>query len=193
MKNILKLALTLSAYAVAACILLALTNNLTKPVIEKRQLKELESSLKEIVPDASEFESISVESSKSKENGIVSCYKALDASKNTIGFAVVAEGKTYDHAKILIGFENDKYQTITGMKFLELSDSPGFGQRAADPNEKVKSGKTFYGQFAGKKASDGFILNKTYDAVSGATITSTSVGKILQNAANYAKELGGTK
>ena len=185
-KHMIKLGFTLSAYAVAACTLLALTNNLTKPVIEKRQMMELKTSLAEVFKDASEFEPVS---DNSKTEGIVSCYKALDNSKNTLGFAVVAEGKTYDHAKILIGFKNNSDQTITGMKFLELSDSPGFGQRAADPNEKVKSGKTFYGQFAGKKASDGFVLNETYDAVSGATITSTSVGKILQNAASYAKKI----
>lgn len=185
-KHMIKLGFTLSAYAVAACILLALANNLTKPVIEKRQMSELKASLSEIFSDATEFEPVS---DSSRPEGIVACYKAFDGSKNALGFAVVAEGKTYDHAKILIGFKNDSDQTITGMKFLELSDSPGFGQRAADPNEKVKSGKTFYGQFAGKKASGGFILNETYDAVSGATITSSSVGKILQNAASYAKKI----
>ncbi|MBQ0052560.1 MAG: FMN-binding protein [Treponema sp.] len=182
MKQMIKLGLTLSAYAVAACLVLALTNNFTKPFIEERAQAELKQSLGEVFSEAASFEEIKVTS-----NGVTNYYEAKNSAGDTIGAVVVAEGKTYDHAKIAIGFKKDSDLTITGMKFLELSDSPGFGQRAADPNEKVKSGKTFYGQFAGKKASDGFTVNKTYDAVSGATITSTSVGRILTNAANCAK------
>lgn len=189
MKHILKLSLTLSAYAVIACILLSLTNSLTKPVIEKRQMKELSASLKEVFSEAADFEVLAADSAKQKTEGVISCYKALDSQKNLLGFAVVIEGKTYDHAKILAGFKNDEGQTVTGIKFLELSDSPGFGLRAQDPDEKVQSGKSFYGQFAGKKAGDGFILGQTYDAISGATITSSSVGKILENAAAYAKSV----
>lgn len=182
MKHMIRLGLTLAAYSVAACILLAFTDMLTKPVINARAQKAMESSLREVFPSAADFSSL-----QASGEGITNVFAALDSENKQIGTVVVVEGKTYEYAKIAAGFMNDKDQTITGVKFLELKDSPGFGQRAGDPSEKVKSGKTFYGQFAGKKAADGFILNETYDAVSGATITSTSVGRLLTNAARCAK------
>lgn len=42
--------------------------------------------------------------------------------------------------------------TVTGLQFLELTDSPGFGLKANDPTFTLPNGQTFYGQFNGKNA-----------------------------------------
>lgn len=192
MKQMIKLGLTLAAYAVISCLCLAVVNNLTAPVIEQHKADALNDGLKEVFADAEKFETLSADSYTPVESySIRNAYKALDKDGNTVGSVIEIYGKTYDHADILAGFKNDDGMTITGMKFLELSDSPGFGQKAQDSGYTVKSGKTFYGQFAGKKAADGFKLNETYDAISGATITSSSVGAILQQAAVTAGEAMG--
>ena len=70
------------------------------------------------------------------------------------------------------------------MEFLELSDSPGFGLKANDPGFILPSGKTFYGQFAGKNASEGFSGGRNFDSISGATITSHAAGELV----NYGAE-----
>ena len=77
---------------------------------------------------------------------------------------------------------------ITGMQYLENTDTPGFGQKASDPTFKLASGKTFYEQFAGKKVSDGFTAGVTFDAISGATITSNGVGALMTQAAECMTE-----
>ena len=75
----------------------------------------------------------------------------------------------------------DTQGTVTGVQFLENTDSPGFGSKASDPNFTLPNGKTFYGQFTGKKISDGFVAGETFDAISGATITSKGVANLLSD------------
>ena len=66
------------------------------------------------------------------------------------------------------------------LKFLKNTDSPGFGLKASDSTFKLPNGKTFYGQFEGKNAKDGFEKDKNFDAISGATITSNGVANLLK-------------
>ena len=51
--------------------------------------------------------------------------------------------------------------------------------KANDPTFTLPSGETFYGQFEGKNAKDGFSLGENFDAISGATITSVGVANLL--------------
>ena len=94
-----------------------------------------------------------------------------------VGGAAQVNGPTYDQATILVGMKADG--TITGLQFLKNTDSPGFGLKANDPTFTLSNGKTFYGQFEGKNAKDGFKLGETFDAISGATITSNGVANLL--------------
>ena len=86
-------------------------------------------------------------------------------------------GPTYDRSTIIFGIKKDG--VLTGMQFLSSSDTAGFGLKASDPNYTVSSGKTFYGQFEGKNANDGFVSGQTFEAISGATITSKGVAELL--------------
>ena len=105
-----------------------------------------------------------------------------DQVGNIIGAVVQVQGPTYDKGKIIVGVYSDGI--ISGMEFLELSDSPGFGLKANDPGFILPSGKTFYGQFAGKNASEGFSGGRNFDSISGATITSHAAGELV----NYGAE-----
>ncbi len=195
MKQMIKLGLILALYAAASCFCLSLVNMVTSPVIAGHANEALKAGLKEVFSEAQKFSdpldsTLYTAGANAKIDNV---YQALDGSGNVIGVVIEFDGKTYDHARMIAGFRNDKDLTITGVKFLELSDSPGFGQRAQDPKEILKGcGKTFYGQFEGKKASEGFVLGNTYEAISGATITSTSVGKLLEQAAFTAGEVLGS-
>jgi electron transport complex protein RnfG len=90
---------------------------------------------------------------------------------------VQATGPTYDKATLLIGVTNDR--KITDVKFMAISDTPGYGQKAPG----------FYeGKFKGKSTDDGFVAKGDVEAVSGATITSNGVAAILKNATYVAGE-----
>lgn len=176
-KGMIILGLILAAYAVTSCTILAVVNNFTAPRIEINRIEKANKILKEIFPTADSFEAVTdFESPKSKSSKVDSLYVAKK-NGSVIGGAAQISGSTYDTATIITGI--DLNGIVMGLKFLENTDSPGFGQKASDEKFLLSSGVTFYGQFKGKDSKKGFICGKTFDAISGATITSKGVGDLL--------------
>ncbi len=173
-----RLGLVLALYASVSCAVLAAVNGFTAPKIAKNQEVKIASSMKEFFPDEDcVFEGVS--DYDSKTSGSTSVESLILAKKNGVlaGGAVQVSGPTYDRAKILVGMTVDG--TVTGVKFIELSDSPGFGLKANDPTFVLPGGKTFYGQFEGLSARDGFYTDRNFDGISGATITSDGIAVLL--------------
>ena len=177
MKHILKLGITLALFASVSCFCLALVNHITAPVIEQRQADKASSGMKTVFAHADSFE----ETTDFKASAVqaISIDKMYLAKKggSVIGAVAQVTGPTYDRSTIIFGIKKDG--VLTGMQFLSSSDTAGFGLKASDPNYTVSSGKTFYGQFEGKNANDGFVPGQTFEAVSGATITSKGVAELL--------------
>jgi Na+-translocating ferredoxin:NAD+ oxidoreductase subunit G len=177
MKQMLKLGFTLAAFAVVSCFLLALVNTITEPVIEQHNIEKANAAMKAVFSDADSFAPVTdFEKSRDTSVTIDNMYLA-EKNGSVIGAVTQVSGPTYDRATILVGLDTEG--TVTGVQFLALSDSPGFGLKANDPSYKVKSGSTFYGQFTGKKAADGFTPGTSIDAISGATITSKGVANLV--------------
>ena len=70
--------------------------------------------------------------------------------------------------------------TIKKISFLELSDTPGLGSKAAE--------EPFISQFNGKALNSPFTVNEDVNAIGGATITSNGVSAILKAGAKAAEE-----
>lgn len=176
--EMVKLGLILSLYASLSCAVLAVVNNFTAPRIAKNQEMKIAASMRAFFPD-DDFVFESVKDFGSKASGQIKIESIIIAKKegSLVGGAVQVTGPTYDQGTILVGMKVDG--TLTGLKFLKLSDSPGFGLKANDPTFTLPSGETFYGQFEGKNAKDGFSLGEDFDAISGATITSVGVANLL--------------
>ena len=180
MKEAFKLGVILALYAAAACFALALVNNVTAPTIERLSLEKESAALKMIFPGADGFEKIEGVQKQSGSATVESFYKATKGGA-VAGYAVKATGPTYDMTTLIAGFEPD--MKIAGVNILKTSDSPGFGQKAADSSYKNSKGTTFYGQFAGVDASKPLALGADFEAISGATITSNTMGELISNAA----------
>ena len=179
--SMVKLGLILAAYAVASCAMLAIVNSFTAPVIAANQQRKANAAMLTVLPEAEDFSDIDAASCGTTPSGstTVQAVKLAKAGGRVIGGVIQISGPTYDHASVMIGV--DAAGTVTGVQFLENTDSPGFGSKASDPNFTLSSGKTFYGQFAGKKVADGFLADETFDAISGATITSRGVATLLSD------------
>lgn len=175
--SMVKLGLILSIYAVASCTVLAVVNNFTSPKIQQNQIIKATKAMGEVFSDADDFDLIA--DFPASSNSAITFSDAYLAKKDgkVIGGVVQIAGPTYDKGKIIVGVGTDG--VVHGMRFLELTDSPGFGSKAKDPSYTVKSGKTFYEQFTGKDANKGFVINETFDAITGATITSNGVAKLM--------------
>lgn len=178
MKEMIKLGLTLAIYAVISCTVLAVVNNFTAPKIAQNQENKVNQAMASFFPgDGYTFESVSDYDAASV--GTIKIENMIIAKKDgkAVGGAAQVNGPTYDQATILVGMKADG--TITGLQFLKNTDSPGFGLKANDPTFTLSNGKTFFGQFEGKNAKDGFKVGETFDAISGATITSNGVANLL--------------
>ena len=191
--SMIKLGLILCAYAVVACAMLALVNNFTAPKIAENQTKKVSAAMQEFFPESGlTFETIN--DFIPPVVGAITVDEMYVAKRGNeiVGGAAQVTGPTYDQGTILIGIKNDG--TVTGLKFLKLTDSPGFGLKANDATFKLPNGKTFYGQFEGKNAKDGFVAGQNFDAISGATITSEAVSSLInegtENILSYFNQKG---
>ena len=191
--SMIKLGLVLCAYAVAACAMLAVVNNFTAPKIAQNQERKVSQAMAEFFPDAGlTFETVNDFTPPVVGAITVDEMYLAKRGNEIVGSAAQVSGPTYDQGTILIGIKTDGI--VTGLKFLKLSDSPGFGLKANDATFKLPNGKTFYGQFEGKNAKEGFVAGENFDAISGATITSVAVSSLInegtKNILEYFKQKG---
>ena len=176
--SMIRLGLILAAYAVVACAMLAVVNNFTAPKIAQNQERKVSAAMKEFFPeDGLIFETINDFTPPVVGAITVDEMYVAKRGNEIVGGAAQVTGPTYDQGSILIGIKTDG--TVTGLKFLKLTDSPGFGLKANDSTFTLPNGKTFYGQFEGKNAKGGFTAGENFDAISGATITSVAVSSLV--------------
>jgi electron transport complex protein RnfG len=175
MKEMLKLGAALAVYSVVACVLLAVVDGKTAPIIAGVKAAGVEAGLKEIYTDADSFDAPDDFTATTIAGVTVDSLYLAKKGGTTIGAVVQATGPTYDKSTLLIGVTTDR--RIVDTKFMAISDTPGFGQKAP----------AFYaGKFAGKSIDDAFELKADVDAISGSTITSRGVTKIVKTAVTIA-------
>ena len=178
MKNMLKLGISLAIYASVACVCLSLVNMVTAPAIAAAKERELNEGLAVVFADADTFEPApGFVADTATSIKVTNLYLAKKGDQ-VMGAVVQANGPTYDKAEMLIGVTLNR--SITGIQFLSLTDTPGFGQKAAEPE--------FSNQFAGKSVDDAFSAGDDVVAISGATITTKGVSQLIKYAAYVAGE-----
>ncbi len=169
--KMLKLGLTLAIFASVACLALAMVNIYTAPRIAEAQQAKANAGMTVVFENATSFEQVEIPQTDTGSVTINSLFLAKDGDA-VAGAVVEATGPTYDEATMLIGF--DLNRTITGIEFLALSDTPGFGQAAAEP--------AFKDQFKGLAVGDTVTPGTDFDGISGSTITTNGVSAILNAA-----------
>jgi electron transport complex protein RnfG len=184
----LKLGLVMMLYAVAACVGLAFVYAGTEKIIEARAASDLQDTISELFSDFDEFKDISGAMSSGTEG--VSFEKAYAINKNgkTIGAALQTVTGSYGGSiKVLVGVNNDG--TISRIRILEHSDTPGLGANAAKSSYYVnkKQKITFYDQFDNKSIGDAFEPKKDVIAITAATITSSAVSRAVKAAGEAAQ------
>jgi electron transport complex protein RnfG len=162
---------------------------LTQPRIERNRAEALEAAIFRVLHGASSRVAYVVRDSKlvpfeSPDGGLPkepAVYAGYDASGKLVGFAIPAEGAGFqDTIQLIYGFDA-KTRRVVGMEVLESRETPGLGDKiikdakflanfhdlAVDPKVVVvKSGKK---------------TDNEVDAISGATISSKAVVKIIND------------
>jgi electron transport complex protein RnfG len=187
MKDTIKMTVALVIFAAVACAGLAVVYDSTSKTIAERQKKDLDDALKDLFPTGDEFSAIDGALSAADSKVGTGASYTVKSGGNLIGVAVNASSGGFQaDITALVGV--DTTGAITGVKILQISDTPGLGANAAKETYYIDKPKklTFYGQFAGMKASDNIAVKKDggrVEAITAATITSRAVALIVKNAA----------
>ncbi|MDR2135956.1 MAG: FMN-binding protein [Treponema sp.] len=193
--GIFKLGLTLAAFAVAACVMLAFVYSATREIAEQNQRKDLEEALGALFPGADQFPRLTdVPQSPDSAVTFEEFYEARQGGE-LIGAALrVSRGSYGGPIKLLVGVSAGG--SIAGARILEHQDTPGLGANAASPSYFVDRarGITFTGQFAGKSVRDPFEVRADVEAITASTITSRAVADAVKAAGRAAAlYLGGKR
>jgi electron transport complex protein RnfG len=189
-----KLGIVLALYSAVACVGLAFVYSGTAEIIASRQQADLEAALKELFPDADSFIPIAHISSPNPLvtfEGDANNTGAFQVIKNnnTVGVALrTSIGGFSVPLKILVGVSANG--SITGIKVLENTDTPGLGANAGSVKYYIdrSRGIHFYDQFAGKAVTDAFVAKQDVVAITAATITSNAVSASVKAAGTAAME-----
>lgn len=168
MKDILKLGVTLFVICAVAALVLGITNNITSPVIEERNIQASNKSRQIVLSDAEEFKQLEGMNS----DIVVEVYEGLKGG-DVIGYTIKTSPKGYGGAvEVMVGISTDG--KITGVDIGNHSETPGLGSKASDP--------AFKDQYLDKGVANSLLVVKgsvnndnEISAISGATITSNGV------------------
>jgi electron transport complex protein RnfG len=129
---------------------------LTKPIIEGNRQQELVQALESVLPEAKNYQEIDID--KGNTN-IIRSFKAT-RNEDIIGYAFVLRFSGFQgDISIVMGTSNEE---ITKIQVLDHLETPGLGSRITE--------SSFLSQF---QNSD--LESKNYDAITGATISSSAM------------------
>lgn len=168
MKDILKLGVTLFAICAVAALVLGVTNNITAPVIEERNIQASNEARKIVLSEADEFKELDGMNS----DIVFEVYEGIKDGQ-VIGYTIKTSSKGYGGAiELMVGISKDG--KITGVEIGNHSETPGLGSKATEP--------MFKNQYVDKDVLNSLLVVKgstnndnEISAISGATITSNGV------------------
>lgn len=168
MKDIFRLGAILFVICAVASLMLSLTNNITAPVIEQRNIQANNESRQEVLQVAEEFSEVK----DVKGDLIEEVYQGTKGGE-VVGYTIKTTPKGYGgKVEVMVGISNDG--KISGVKIGNHTETPGLGSKSADPSFKDqyngKSTKTPLNVVKGNASNENDIV-----AISGATITSKAV------------------
>ncbi|WP_291582482.1 RnfABCDGE type electron transport complex subunit G [Clostridium sp. UBA6640] len=170
MKENLKLGGILLTIAAIAGIILGIAYSVTMEPIMAKEKEEKNAAMREILPDAEDFEEFKFDNAETPE--ILAVQSGVKSGEN-VGYCLNVSTKGYGgDINMMVGISSDG--TIKGIKILSHGETPGLGAKAAEPEfmDKFKDKKAETELNVVKGASSG---DDQISALSGATITSKAV------------------
>lgn len=177
LKEVLVPTVSLFLICTIVTLLLAVTNSVTKPQIEKLQIETANKTKAAVLSVADSF---SDEKTVDLNGTTYTYFEGYDKDQNVVGYVFTTSAKGYGGDIVtMVGMNSDG--TVSGMDFLSISETAGLGMNADSDD--------FKNQFVGKSGEIGVNKNAPAEneiqALTGATITS----KAVTEAVNIALEL----
>jgi electron transport complex protein RnfG len=183
-----RLIASLSVAGLASGLLLVGAYLVTKPVIDGNRARAVEEAVLRVVPGASSVEAFLVEGEAlvpyTGPKGVLpqgeAAFAAKDESGRIVGWGIPAEGPGFqDTVALIYGFDPGR-RVIVGMEVLESRETPGLGDKIAKDPHFLSNFEALQvePQIVAVKPNEKKEANQV-DTISGATISSKAVVKIL--------------
>lgn len=187
----------MTAVATLCGILIVSVYQLTAPAIARNQAQIIEESVFEVLPGATKQVAFAVDTAGGTvsvdgdgQTGLPKIYAGYDDSGALVGIAVEASGRGYqDIIRVLYSYSPD-CACINGFKVLDHKETPGLGDKImTDPDfqknfEKLDASLDPATQEPAHEIATVKHGTKSdpwqIDAISGATISSKAIGRIMQ-------------
>ncbi|MDH5718030.1 MAG: FMN-binding protein [Spirochaetia bacterium] len=185
---------TLAGVATLSGFLIVFVYEFTFPIIKKNRAEVLKKAIFQVMPAAKSYKKFAEKDGKlveiSEDQEIAEAYYGCyDDTNNLIGFALEASGMGFvDIIKVLYGYSTNK-EAVIGNMVLETKETPGLGDKIEKDADFVRN----FEELDVKLTEDGSKLQNPIevvkkgkktekwqiDAITGATISSKAIGKIL--------------
>jgi electron transport complex protein RnfG len=185
-----RLLLTLGLSGAVAGFLLVFVYQLTLPIIERNKAERLAAAIQEVLKAPDHYDTLYVSSgalTKALPPGadpgkLEAVYLGYHADGTRIGYAIASQEPGFqDQVRLIFGYD-DATKTLLGMKVLESKETPGLG-------DKIEKSEAFVSQFdgveaplKGVKAREATSDPHEVDMITGATISSRTVIRIINDA-----------
>jgi electron transport complex protein RnfG len=193
-----KLITALAAIAMISGLLVAVTFQVTAPVIKKNQQEALERAIFQVLPEATVHANFRLADGQltaltPEQFADANLFAGFNANQELVGVAMEGAARGYqDVVRILYAYDPAQ-EGILGFTVLQSSETPGIG-------DKVETDAAFLANFdpldarlneGGDALAHAIVTVKNgrkvnpweIDGISGATITSTAVGNALNTSA----------
>jgi electron transport complex protein RnfG len=190
MNTTMKMILVLTLITILSGGVLSTWDGVTRPKIELHKLEALKAAIAEVLPAYDDYKEINT-------GGMTLYIAQTSGSDMPAGIAFEAVGNGFQgKVSIMVGVDS-LFNSITGLKVLEQVETPGLGTKiVTDPTNK-NNPAWFTDQFKTIPTDKEIEVVKNQkpskeneiQAITGATISSKAVVKIINNAVQNAKNI----
>lgn len=159
----------------------------TRPRIAANQARALRAAVFEVVPGADKLQRLAwrdgrLEPAAGDAGGEPSIYAGYGADGRFLGYAIPGEGAGYQDVIVLLyGFDPAR-RRVVGMRVLESRETPGLGDRIYKDAGFVAAFRDLAVEPEIELVTDGATAANQVDGITGATISSRAVVRILNDA-----------
>ena len=176
MKKQLPAWLALCIIALAAGLLLALTNQLTADRIEEQNAIKANAARASVLPAATEFKALELNQEWVASLGVDNCYEGYDEAGNLVGYTSQITVKGYGgEIEVVVGMDLKGAVTGVSVGGADFAETAGLGAKTKEP--------AFTDQFIGLVPPA--VLKENVDSVTGASISSGAVVSAVNNTTSY--------
>jgi len=184
-----RLIATLGGAGAVAGALIVLVFTATAPRIEAHRAARLDAAVQEVLKSPARYDTLWVvdgglvrQAPEGRDPAEGRVFHGFDAEGRPIGYAVVGQSPGFaDIIRVIFGYDPST-RTLLGMKVLESKETPGLGDRIELDSGFVNQFRGPLAPLVGVKTGQGKGQAEEIDMITGATISSRTVIKAINDA-----------